>query len=199
MKGAVYVLINNAQSSNKIYLCAQFILLFPDVYNKMYMLYELCVCVLVIMCWSVNLNLIVEALSRCKAHLVRLTAKVQIRPILLVGIDWCEMHINKEVVRIIHEIKENHSGREQWSFELDSSKPETTFLFTVGLQRQYHGRYDLKCKKAPRHGDRFPDPDKTGYCQIEGQAGLTPSDWWVYERAGQGTQLWLWATSHRRP
>ena len=46
-----------------------------------------CMCAGYYMYCSVLLNSIVELLNRCKAHLVRLTAKVQISPILLPGID----------------------------------------------------------------------------------------------------------------
>ena len=55
------------------------------------------------------LNSIVEPHDYCKAHLVKLTAKVQIRPILMVEIDWCETHNKEPVLQII---KGNNLGCE---------------------------------------------------------------------------------------
>ena len=69
-----------------------------------------------------------------------------------------------ELIVTCNRPRRNQSEREHWSFEPDSSDPVTPFrLIIVIFRKSCHGGHDRKCKKAPRHGARPPDPYRAGY------------------------------------
>ena len=99
------------------------------VANKLYKLYELYMyvrsllysaCVLIRCCWLS----IFEPFECCKAHLVRLTAEVQ-QTNQLAGIDQCKA--DSTCMNHTGKKKRINRGANNWSFELDSSEPETVF------------------------------------------------------------------------
>ena len=57
-------------------------------------------------------SIVFEPVDRCKAHLVRLTADVQIRSTLLVGIN-CAKRIKGTCKNYTGKLNENQSGHEQ--------------------------------------------------------------------------------------